>query len=110
MTPDDIEYLEDCERKGYHTTNDRRWFHAKVRALSAQLEDAPPPADAELLAKANRALMERVERLERVIDLSCAASVKDCGTCDEWCREGPGLTSGCVVAHRADAALAGGSQ
>ncbi len=44
LTPEDIEYLEDCECKGYHTAKDRRWFHAKVRAQA-----------------------ERIERLERVL-------------------------------------------
>ncbi len=38
LTPEDIEYLEDCECKGYHTTNDRRWFHAKVRAQAERIE------------------------------------------------------------------------
>jgi hypothetical protein len=37
---------------------------ARVEALEALLEDKPPPADAGLLAKANRMLHERVEALE----------------------------------------------
>ena len=39
----------------------------RIAELEQALEDQPPDADAALLASANRALMERVERLERVL-------------------------------------------
>jgi hypothetical protein len=68
---------------------------------------ANAPSDLAALLAHITAQQERIERLERVLDLACAASVKDCGTCEEWCREGPGLKSGCVVAYRAEAALRG---
>jgi len=40
----------------------------RITGLEQVLEDRPPDADAALLASANRALLERVERLEQVLD------------------------------------------
>ncbi|MBC8425104.1 hypothetical protein H8E07_13355 [bacterium] len=53
-----------------HSRLDGMWqkMVKRIADLEQALEDRPPDADAALLASANRMLMERVERLEQVLD------------------------------------------
>jgi len=68
LTPEELERLERIEGwldigMRFYQAPDVYWLISKIR----QADDAPPPADAALLASANRMLLARVARLERVL-------------------------------------------
>jgi predicted nuclease with TOPRIM domain len=73
----------------------------EVERLTEALEDKPPPADAVLLAQANRMLHERCEALESEVE-RLRARVAELEEEVSWgCEEGCGDCAGCEAGYAA---------